>query len=502
MTQWLFAAAILVLTWTAPTVGIQKHEAPPVRVGGTDTNASQKSAKEIYQENKSAIVSIRGEKKAGSGFFISADGKIVTNYHVVSGERAVAIGLGDGVEIMVDDVVAQDAGLDLAILQLKGNKFKNVRLGDSDRLAPGDSVVVISNPLGLESSVNDGLVSGIRKFDEAQFLQISAPVSPGSSGGPVFDRYGNVVGVAEATMRGGQNVNLAIPSNEVSKLLRTPAPMKLSQLTPYPDEAGATSQASLEKVKRYLQNEMWDEAVESLKGAVAEDEFDPVLRLAFGEVLFKAGRYDEPARQLQISRKLAPALWQATERLADAHLKIWETQNSLSDRVTASVTYEELAASQSVEDQASAQRINNLFPSWGEVASARQRANARIAQLDSPVGTWVDKQGQPYLFTVNRGWGLDALNQQIGQPGAFLAVSKDLPSGSVLKGIGYIEHGSCRIETSVEVRVSEHGTRLDVSTKIVQSVGKTKETQGLCSDFYRPFQVVNRFEEFSLIRAK
>ena len=93
-----------------------------------------------------------------------------------------------------------------------------MKLGDSDKVAIGSSIVVIGNPEGLEKSVTNGLVSGVRTIEGQKLFQISAPISHGSSGGPVFDDKGQVIGVVVAFLSDGQNLNFAIPINQASQV--------------------------------------------------------------------------------------------------------------------------------------------------------------------------------------------------------------------------------------------------------------------------------------------
>jgi hypothetical protein len=115
--------------------------------------------------------------------------------------------------------VGVDEEHDLALLKAGGIKLPPLPLGDSETVAVGDEVYVVGNPLGLEGTFSNGIVSAIREIDGQKILQITAPISPGSSGGPVFDQRGEVIGIAVATFRGGQNLNLAIPVSYLSKLL-------------------------------------------------------------------------------------------------------------------------------------------------------------------------------------------------------------------------------------------------------------------------------------------
>lgn len=151
----------------------------------------------------------------GSGFFISPSA-FVTNYHVIEGSTTIMVKLGEDEPITVTTAFGVSPGRDLAIL----------RVGESGRPLPlslsqptiGERIVAIGNPLGLEATVSEGIVSGIRALDGLDLYQITSPISPGSSGGPVLNRHGRVIGVATATLTGGQNLNFAVPSKEVDEL--------------------------------------------------------------------------------------------------------------------------------------------------------------------------------------------------------------------------------------------------------------------------------------------
>jgi hypothetical protein len=157
----------------------------------------------------------------GTGFLVSKDGRIVTNYHVIKGASSAVVKLPDGAFYDVDGVVAFDKARDLAVIKAHGQNFRVVSLGDSDRVQVGEEIVAIGSPLSLESTVSSGIVSGIRTIKEegGKFLQITAPISPGSSGGPLFNMAGEVVGITTLYLKGGENLNFAIPSNDARLLL-------------------------------------------------------------------------------------------------------------------------------------------------------------------------------------------------------------------------------------------------------------------------------------------
>ena len=116
---------------------------------------------------------------------------------------------------------------DLVLLKISASQTASLSLGDSDKVEVGDSVFAIGNPQGLEGTFSQGIVSSIREIGSDKLLQITAPISPGSSGGPVLNSEGEVIGVSVATFRDGQNLNFAIPSNYLNALI-----LKADTLTP------------------------------------------------------------------------------------------------------------------------------------------------------------------------------------------------------------------------------------------------------------------------------
>ena len=174
----------------------------------------------------------------GSGFLISKDGWIVTNYHVIKTGNSAIAKLPNGTLFAVDGVVASDKGRDVAIIKAHGDDFSTLALGDSARLQVGEEVVVIGNPLSLESTVSNGIVSAVRTVEErgGEFLQITAPISPGSSGGPLFNMAGEVVGITSAGIKGGENLNFAIPIDDVKPMISGVSKMRTGVGT-LPDEA-------------------------------------------------------------------------------------------------------------------------------------------------------------------------------------------------------------------------------------------------------------------------
>ena len=186
---------------------------------------AQDQLPELVRRIKPSAVAIetfdaRGEKLSrGSGFFIDTD-RVVTNRHVIDNAYRAEVHSYNGTVYPVKGVLAVDAEGDIALLRVDA-PANQVRPLPLDRTSPqeGESVVVIGNPLGLEGSVTNGIVSAVRDIPTfGRIIQITAPISPGSSGSPVVNMQGQVIGVATLQITGGQSVNFAIPSERISQL--------------------------------------------------------------------------------------------------------------------------------------------------------------------------------------------------------------------------------------------------------------------------------------------
>ncbi len=216
-------------------------------------------ATHVYEKASAGIVLIKTDKGAGTGFTVSGDGTIVTARHVVDGATKVAIKTQSG--DIYDDVsiVAEDERRDIAILKINGFDLPIVSLGNSNDVKPGDRIFVIGNPLGaekLKASISDGIVSGLRDLEEGyKVLQLTAPVSPGNSGGPVLNESGQAIGIIVFRLREGENLNFAVPINYVRGLLASSE--KSQPLRSWKKPEGTTSLFS-EKVT--LQPGKWKSA--------------------------------------------------------------------------------------------------------------------------------------------------------------------------------------------------------------------------------------------------
>ncbi len=160
------------------------------------------------------------EIATGTGFVVSSDGKLITNFHVIEKAANAVAKAENGGLFPVEGILATDPKNDLVLLKLKAKDLPFLTLGNSDKIEVGSRVAVIGSPLGLEGTLSEGIVSAVRDEKEGSLLQITAAISPGSSGSPVLNGKGDVVGVAVAMLRGGQALNFAVPLLAIRSLLK------------------------------------------------------------------------------------------------------------------------------------------------------------------------------------------------------------------------------------------------------------------------------------------
>jgi S1-C subfamily serine protease len=165
-----------------------------------------------------SVVQVVDGQGAGSGVVITPDGYVLTNAHVVERRDTVRVGFNDG-RHLEGRVVGRDASSDLAVVRVIGDDLVSAELGDSDRLRVGQLVIAIGNPLGFQSTVTTGVVSALGRTLSGRdgrpienVIQTDAALDPGSSGGPLVDTRGRVVGINTAVIAGAHGIGFAVPS--------------------------------------------------------------------------------------------------------------------------------------------------------------------------------------------------------------------------------------------------------------------------------------------------
>ncbi len=197
--------------------------------------ATEQTVEQLAAEAKKSVVVVTfrgrdGEKQGlGTGFVFDPDGLIATNLHVIGEARPISVRLADGKEYDVTAIHATEKSQDLAILKIDAQNLPALRLGNSDQLQEGQSVVAIGNPLGLEHSVVAGVLSGRRDIDGRAMLQVAIPIEKGNSGGPLLDRQGRVHGLLTMKSLKTENLGFAVPVNALKPLIEKPNPISISR---------------------------------------------------------------------------------------------------------------------------------------------------------------------------------------------------------------------------------------------------------------------------------
>lgn len=205
----------------SPAPGVALTETATVFAAVQD---STDSLEELAAKATAAVVLIEvksgDDSRQGSGFIVDPGGLVLTNHHVIRDATSAIVRLSSGDVYDRVTILAADERRDIAALQIAGFALPSLELGNSDSVRIGSPAIAIGSPLGLENTVSTGIVSGRRQEPEGyQLLQLTAPASTGSSGGPVLSRNGLVIGIAVSQIRGGQNLNFAVPINYARGML-------------------------------------------------------------------------------------------------------------------------------------------------------------------------------------------------------------------------------------------------------------------------------------------
>lgn len=196
-------------------------------------NSFSQDASLIYKTTVNSTVTIVTDNGSqGSGFFV-APNIIATNYHVIEGASKADCFLNNSeIKYKIDGYLAVDKTVDLILLKVSGLNKPAIKLSVSD-VSIGQKVYVFGSPIGLSATITDGIISGMRDFEGYKLIQMSAPISPGSSGGPVLNSRGELIGISVLQFKEGQNLNFAIPKENLKILMdfKKDTPASLSNLS-------------------------------------------------------------------------------------------------------------------------------------------------------------------------------------------------------------------------------------------------------------------------------
>lgn len=262
----------------------------------------------------------------GSGFFITDSGEVISNYHVMSGADKAAIKAPNGSIYGVTSVIAEDVTSDLIKLQadVKGSKVQFLTI---NRTAPevGEKVVIIGSPVGLESTVSDGIISAVRDVPGfGSIIQTTAPISPGSSGSPVVNMKGEVLGVASAQMREGQNLNFVIPSAKIIELYEK----KLAPSFAKKGKGGTQADDIISTAMFYYLKYNYEKALPFFMQYLKINPESALAWVGAGDCCSNLGRYEEAIQAYKEAIRLKPD-YAAYNNLANTYYELGRYEEAI-----------------------------------------------------------------------------------------------------------------------------------------------------------------------------
>ncbi len=226
--SWLALTATSVAAEPTPTAGSDKI------ASGTGTKGTDKSEQvplavdifetfqqKVFKRAAPSVVQLAQGKSLGSGFFVSPDGLILTNKHVVNKDGAVTVKTYDGASHEGTVIEVADGDLDLALVKISGGPFPHLKMAPLSKLRIGSWVATVGHGLGGAWTFTTGMISNIYPFEfDEPIVQTQIPINPGNSGGPILNKRGEAVAVVTAKVHAADNVNLSIRIDVAFKTLR------------------------------------------------------------------------------------------------------------------------------------------------------------------------------------------------------------------------------------------------------------------------------------------
>lgn len=247
--------------------------------------------------------------KQGSGFIVRKDGAIVTNYHVITKARDIKVKVG-GKVLKVEGLLHLDKENDIVILKAKAKELPIVKLGDIDKIEVGENVYVIGNPSGQENIISEGILKGEKElYPKGKIIEITAPTSEGSSGSPVFNKRGEVIGIVKDAIRWAKNVSFAVPINLIKDKISA------KNIT-------ALKDAGIEEERYWYFHDNYDGDTNSIKKAI--EDYRQEIRIKpddakayynLGYVYCKSGMYKEAIKAYKQAIRIKPDMGIAYDNL-------------------------------------------------------------------------------------------------------------------------------------------------------------------------------------------
>ncbi|REJ79107.1 MAG: tetratricopeptide repeat protein [Acidobacteria bacterium] len=339
----------------------------------------------------------------GSGFFI-APNRIITNRHVIERSNRVEVHLNNGRKFTASGILAVDGEGDLALIEVSVPPELAPPLSIRD-LSPeeGESIVVIGNPFGLEGSVSDGIVSAVREIPGyGKIIQITAPISPGSSGSPVVNMRGEVIGVATLQASEGQSLNFAVPSARIARL-------EVGELLSFSNANAENRQTRRALAERLyarglanLSSDDYEQALPFFEQAVATD---PTYAEAWYQVGFCYGMLEKHEQSVRASKKAA----ELRPEWPETHINIGASSFALGDFEQAAESYK----TASRLDQSNAETHLALGLSLGKLGRTGEEilAYRRAVSARPDFANAIELLGLAYFKQKQYGHAIEAFEQ-------------------------------------------------------------------------------------------
>ncbi len=280
--------------------------------GGTGTD-EQAAIEAIAARVRPSVVEVigtlagTGDTSYGTGFVFGEPGLVVTNAHVVRGVRNLVVRTFDGVAFASVEVLDQRDDVDLAVLRVRGLDAEPLPGGSTELPPVGLRVIAVGHPRGYDYTVSDGIVSATRALEEGgqELIQVTAPISPGSSGGPLLDLSGRVIGICSLTLTEGQNINFAVPLRDLGPVLAEAREIERSLADPDPAHLGAHALAEI--ARRYREDGDLERAGDLVQRALAVHPRSLDLLAEAAEVAWARQSWPEVRALVDRMKALDPA---------------------------------------------------------------------------------------------------------------------------------------------------------------------------------------------------
>lgn len=270
---------------------------------------SRNAAGLIYERCHASVVVVvpldKDDKPLGqgSGFIIAAN-KVVTNHHVLAESTNAVVLFADGGTERVEGFIADNPTRDITILSVKTGTRAPLKVGDELSLKQGDEVYAIGAPRGLDLSITNGIVSGFRNIEDQFLLQTTAAIAPGSSGGPLFDQEGGVVGVTTSLLTNSPGIYFSVGIGDVARIMRSASALVLpiaSLSRSSRPESSTKDTSDLDSINNLISAKDYTNARNRLKPLIEKSPQDPTLNRLLGEVDLFEGQVQSAVAHLKLA---------------------------------------------------------------------------------------------------------------------------------------------------------------------------------------------------------